>query len=267
MSQWVDTHCHLDAAEFDADRDAVHAASRVAGVRHIIIPAVETANFPAVRTCCKRYSGCLPAYGIHPLYVASATEVDLQTVRDWVRSEQPLAIGEIGLDFYTAAPDPIRQDYFLVEQLKLAREFDLPVLLHGRRAVDAVFKQVKRIGVRRGIVHAFNGSRQQAEAFLQLGFKLGFGGAMTYEGSRRIRELARTLPLEAMVLETDAPDLPPFWLKRGRNSPEELPRLAQVLAELRGLTIDDIAASTQLAVQAVFPDSVLADLIPLPDPP
>lgn len=252
MRGWIDTHCHLDAAEFDADRDAVHAAALAAGVDTILLPAVATANFSAVRDCCRRYTGCLPAYGIHPLYVMRAEEADLLVLRQWLEAEQPVAVGEIGLDFYVADVDPLRQEHFFVEQLKIARDYDLPVLLHVRRSVDTILKHLRRIGGR-GIAHAFNGSRQQAEEFIRLGFKLGFGGAMSYDGSTRIRRLAAELPLSALVLETDAPDIPPAWLNRGRNSPAELPRLAAVLAELRGTTIDDIAAGTRAAVQEILP--------------
>ncbi|MGE5384409.1 MAG: TatD family hydrolase [Betaproteobacteria bacterium] len=263
MNYWIDTHCHLDAAEFDADRDAVYAAARAAGIAEIVVPAIGAANFPAVKACCRRYAGCQPAYGIHPLYVADATPADLATLRSWLATEKALAVGEIGLDFHVPGGDQERQQLFFSEQLKIAREFDLPVLLHVRRAVDAILLQLKRIGVRGGIAHAFNGSRQQADQFIEMGFKLGFGGTLTFEGSRRIRELAATLPLEAIVLETDAPDIPPAWLGRGRNAPDELPRIAAILAELRGCTPEEIAAATTSNARAVLrrdaPNSTIAE--------
>jgi TatD DNase family protein len=163
---WIDTHCHLDAAEFSADRDAVAAAAVAAGVTKIVVPAVEVANFAAVRQCCQRYPGCLPAYGIHPMYTPQATDADLDVLRDWLQRERPVAVGEIGLDHFVEGLDPARQLHLFVEQLKLAREFDLPVLLHVRRAVDPILRELRRIGVRGGIAHAFNGSRQQAEMFI-----------------------------------------------------------------------------------------------------
>ena len=245
----IDTHCHLDAAEFAADRDAIVAASSAAGVSVLVIPAVEAANFAAVRDCCQRYPQCSPAYGLHPLYLAGAGDADLATLRRWLRDElsgslPPVAVGEIGLDFYAPGFDAANQQSFFVEQLKIARDFDLPVLVHVRRAVDQVLQGLRRIGVRRGIAHAFNGSRQQADEFIRLGFKLGFGGAMTYPGSTRIRKLASALPIEAIVLETDAPDIPPCWLAGGRNTPAELPRIADTLAELRGVANVEIVAAT-----------------------
>ena len=249
----IDTHCHLDAAEFDADREAVHAAARAAGVETIVVPAVEVSAFARTRETVSRYPGCVAAYGIHPLYVMQAADDDLAALRQWLLAERPVAVGEIGLDLYVADIDPARQVHFFVEQLRLARDFDLPVLLHVRRAVDVVLKQLRRFKVRSGIAHAFNGSRQQADEFIKLGFALGFGGAMTYDGSTRIRELARHLPLEAIVLETDAPDIPPAWLNGGRNTPGELPEIARVLAGLRGVSPDEIARVTGLAAHSVLP--------------
>lgn len=253
---FIDTHCHLDAAEFDADRDEVVAAAQRAGVAAIVVPAIERANFAAVTSVCRSYPLCRAAYGIHPLYVDRAHEDDLAALRATLRDHPAVAVGEIGLDSFVEPRDERRQEDWFVEQLKIAREFDLPVLLHVRHAVDAVLKQLRRHPPRGGIAHAFNGSRQQADEFIKLGFKLGFGGAMTFTRARRIRELAATLPLDAIVLETDAPDMVPAWLagksnvgnaantRNTRNAPQELPRIAAVLAELRGMTLPEVAQAT-----------------------
>lgn len=253
----IDTHCHLDASDFAEDRDEIVDAAREAGVTTLIIPAVEPSNFEAVRACCVRYRGCFPAYGFHPLFVEKIIEADLSGLRTWLINESsgdcpPVAIGEIGLDFYRPGFDVAHQEFFLIEQLKIARDLDLPVLLHVRRSVDPVLKCLRRIGVRGGIAHAFNGSRQQADEFLRLGFKLGFGGAMTYPGSTRIRQLAATLPIEAIVLETDAPDIPPFWFAGARNSPVQLARIARIFAELRGLDIIHVVAATSANARSVI---------------
>jgi len=254
----IDTHCHLDAAEFAEDRDTVVAAATAAGVSCIVVPAIEAANFAAVRACCARYAACAPAYGIHPLYVRQAGEQDLVALGEWLAREAagphpPVAVGEIGLDYFVAGFDAPRQEHFFVGQLKLARSADLPVLLHVRRAVDQVLKGLRQSGVRGGIAHAFNGSRQQAEEFIKLGFKLGFGGALTFSGSTRIRQLAASLPLDAIVLETDAPDMQPFFIGRHRNSPEYLPRIAAQLAELRGIALEALLRATSANVRAVLP--------------
>ena len=249
----IDTHCHLDAPEFDADRAAVHAAALAQGVTCLVVPAVSAVGFAQTSQVVATYPGCRAAYGIHPLYVMQAQAAHLDQLRTWLATEKPVAVGEIGLDFYVEGLDQARQMHFFVEQLKLAREFDLPVLLHVRRAVDTVLHALRRYRVRGGIAHAFNGSRQQAEVFISLGFKLGFGGAMTYSGSSRIRQLAAELPLSSIVLETDAPDIPPAWLNRGRNAPAELPAIAQTLADLRGLSLAEISTATTANALAVLP--------------
>ena len=249
----IDTHCHLDVAEFDLDRDVVHAAGLAAGVERMVVPSVAVDRFNCVKTTVAGYSGCVAAYGIHPPFVTQAKESDLIVLHDWLQREKPAAVGEIGLDFYVPDQDPLRQEFFFVEQLKLAREFNLPVLLHVRRSVDAILKQLRRIKVPGGIAHAFNGSRQQADEFIKLGFKLGFGGSMTYSGSTRIRQLAASLPVESIVLETDAPDMAPAWLAGRRNAPAELIRIAAVLAELRELSPERIAEQTTLNARAIFP--------------
>ncbi len=250
----IDTHCHLDAAEFDGDRAAVHGAALALGVERLVVPATAVHSFKTTKTVVETFPGCVAAYGIHPLYVMQAADDDLLSLRQWLKSERPVAVGEIGLDFFVQEIDTARQEHYFVEQLKLAREFDLPVLLHVRRAIDPILKHLRRIRVPGGIAHAFNGSRQQADEFIKLGFKLGFGGAMTYSGSTRIRELAATLPLEAIVLETDAPDIPPAWLNRGRNTPAELPRIADVLAELRAVSPLEVAAASSANARAVIPE-------------
>jgi TatD DNase family protein len=249
----IDTHCHLDAAEFDADRDAVFAAKVGAGVTAIIVPAVERANFGAVASVCRDYAGCVPAYGIHPLYVDRARPEDLDELRATLAREQPVAVGEIGLDRHVEPRDDALQAFYFVEQLKLARELGLPVLLHVRRAIDPILQHLRQVRVPGGIAHAFNGSRQQADEFIKLGFRLGFGGAMTFAGSKRIRELAATLPLDSIVLETDAPDIPPAWKVGTRNTPADLLPIAETLAQLRGLTLDEIAAATSANAHAALP--------------
>ncbi len=248
----IDTHCHLDAAEFAADRDEVVARARAAGVGIIVVPGVERAGFAALLATCERYSDCVPALGIHPLYVDGAVPEDLTVLREMIVLHRPVAIGEIGLDFFVPDYDRECQEFYFSEQLKIAREFDLPVLLHIRRAQDTVLKFLRLTKVKGGIAHAFNGSRQQAEEFIKLGFKLGFGGAMTYDRATKLRDLAATLPLDSIVLETDAPDIPPAFIGRERNSPEYLPRIAETLAELRGMTVAEVMAATTANARTIL---------------
>jgi TatD DNase family protein len=230
----IDTHCHLDAAEFDTDRAYVAEQASKQGVAVIVVPAIERQNFDAVIALSRQHGNCVYALGIHPLFVDRASEADLATLEQYVIDHSPMAIGEIGLDYFITKDNRERQIYFFSEQLKIAKRHDLPVLLHVRRSVDDVLKYVRRFQINSGIAHAFNGSQQQAEQFIALGFKLGFGGAMTYTRALRIRELAKKLPLESIVLETDSPDIPPEWIgQQGRNTPLELSKIAEVLADLR----------------------------------
>ncbi len=275
-AMWTDTHCHLDAPEFEADRDSVVARARAAGVARIVVPAVEVSNFESVRALAHRH-GFAYALGIHPLYTGRAQGTDLQRLREALEAHRGdprlVAVGEIGLDHFVPGLDPRRQEQFYVAQLALAREFALPVILHVRRSADTLLKHLRTFQVQGGIAHAFNGSEQQALAFVGLGFKLGFGGAMTFERALQIRRLAQTLPMEAIVLETDAPDIPPHWLYRtaaqraagetSRNEPGELPRVAATLSELRGLSLRDLAAATSANARTALPG--LAGLAELSD--
>ena len=235
----IDTHCHLDAHEFDTDRADVLARAQAAGVAYLVVPAVNVDNFAAVRAICDQFPACLPAWGLHPVYEAQHKESDLQQLDAWLHMRRPLAIGEIGLDGWDKRLDFSRQEYFFSAQLELARSHGLPVLLHLRHAVDAGINQLRRHGIRRGIAHAFNGSLQQAERLIDMGFKLGFGGAATYSRALNLRRLVKALPLSSIVLETDAPDMSPQWAVGQRNSPEYLPRIAAELAALRDM---DVAA-------------------------
>jgi TatD DNase family protein len=240
----IDTHCHLDAPEFAADRDAVFARARAAGVVRIVLPAVAARTFADTLLMREQY-GCDLAFGLHPIYLGEHRPAHLALLRQHLESHRPVAVGEIGLDGFIDGADLNTQEVLLLEQLRIARDFDLPVLLHIRHAQDRVLKCLRQTGVKNGIAHAFNGSQQQAEAFIRQGFKLGFGGAMTWPRALNIRRLAASLPLDTIVLETDAPDIPPEWLgQRGRNEPAELPRMARILADLRGISPEEIICAT-----------------------
>jgi TatD DNase family protein len=267
---WTDSHCHLDAAEFDADRAAVVQRARAAGVARLVLPAVAAENFGRVRELAHEHDAAY-ALGIHPLYVGAADEVDLERLRAALAAHRDdprlVAVGEIGLDHFVAGLDRARQERFYVAQLRLARAAGLPVILHVRRSADGLLKGLRRIEVPGGIVHAYNGSTVQAAQFTERGFKLGFGGAMTFERALQIRALAASLPASALVLETDAPDMAPQWLYRtaaqraasgqdnqqGRNEPAELPRMGAVLAALRGWTLEQVAATTTANACAALP--------------
>lgn len=252
----IDTHCHLDAAAFEHDRDQVIARAQGVGVHAIVIPAVAADNFQVVRRLAGQLPGGAYALGIHPLCVEQATEADLARLEaclaDWHEDPRLVAIGEIGLDFFvprlSTPSGRARQEYFYQRQLDLAVRFDLPVLLHVRRSQDVLLKHLRRQATVAGIAHAFNGSFQQARQFIQQGFALGFGGAMTFDRALQIRRLASQLPAEALVLETDAPDIPPAWLgvagqtPRPRNEPAQVAQIAQCLAQLRDVPVAQMVA-------------------------
>ncbi|MDP1902087.1 MAG: TatD family hydrolase [Rubrivivax sp.] len=263
---WIDSHCHLDAPEFDADRAAVLQRARQAGVHRLVLPAVAVANFDAVRGLAQEVGGAY-ALGIHPLFVDAADEADLEilqaALREHAADPRLVAVGEIGLDHFVPGLDLARQERFYLAQLKLAREAGLPVILHVRRSADALLKGLRKVPVAGGIAHAFNGSAVQAGQFIERGLRLGFGGAMTFERALQIRALAQSLPETALVLETDAPDIPPQWLyvtaadraagAASRNEPAELPRMGAVLAKLRGWSLEQTAAITAANTVAALP--------------
>lgn len=258
---WIDTHCHLDASEFATEELAVASRAAGQGVSWIVIPAVAKSNFATVANLAAQQANCVYALGIHPIFVPGAVEDDLTALRNAVelamQDTKFVAIGEIGLDFFIPGLREgamrEKQEHFYAEQLKIARDFNLPVLLHVRRSQDIILKYLRRIRCVGGIAHAFNGSFQQAETFIELGFKLGFGGAMTFTRALQLRRLAVQLPLESIVLETDAPDISPAWIHPGRNSPEQLPQIGQVLADLRTLPLHEIAQSTTDNAYRVLP--------------
>ena len=258
---WIDTHCHLDAHEFGADSLAVAGRAAQAGVSMIVIPAVDRFNFDAVAQLSAAAPNASYALGIHPICVPKATEDDLATLRMKVEAALAdprfVAIGEIGLDFFipmlTETAMREKQDYFFREQLRIARDFGLPVLMHVRRSQDQVLKHVRQVRPAGGIAHAFNGSFQQAQIYIDLGFKLGFGGAMTFTRALQIRRLATTLPLDAIVLETDAPDISPAWIHPARNSPEQLPAIGAALAEMRAMPVEAVASATRQNALVALP--------------
>ena len=274
MTFWIDTHCHLDAAEFSCDVAGVRARAAAAGVAHCVLPAVAASNFKAVHRLAHAFSDSY-ALGIHPLCVPGAQDTDLQALDAELslRRGDPrlVAVGEIGLDYFEPAlrqsPMRERQEFFYREQLKLARQHGLPVMLHVRRSADKLLKHLRELkpeGGWRGIGHAFNGSAQQANEFIKLGLKLGFGGNVTFDSALQIRRLAGELPLDALVMETDSPDIPPHWLYRtaqqredgqgqGRNEPGELPRIAAALAQLRGMPPEALARATTVNALQAFP--------------
>ena len=248
----IDTHCHLDVSDFDRDRERVLAEARRRGVGPIVVPAIHAAGWPGLLALCRRESGLYPALGLHPVYLDQHRAGDLEELAGLIARESPVAVGEIGLDFFLPALDRDRQRALFTRQLDLAAATGLPVLIHARKAHDEVLACLRCHPVPGGIIHAFNGSLQQAQQYLALGFKLGFGGMLTFARSTRLRALATALPLEALVLETDAPDMSGAAHQGERNSPAYLSEVLQVLAQLRGQDAAYLAEQTSRNARQVL---------------
>ncbi len=248
----VDSHSHFDATEFDPDRAAALERARAAGVHRQVLPAVTEASWPKLRDVCSEHEGLHPAYGLHPLYLQYHRVQHLDALGDWIARERPVAIGECGLDFYVEGLDAEAQHRYFDAQLQLAREFDLPVIVHARRAVEAVIVAIKRVGNLRGVIHSFPGSEEQARQLWKLGFMIGLGGPVTYERANRLRKLVAMMPIEHLLLETDSPDQPDAAHRGQRNEPARLPLVLNTIAALRGESAMDVAAATSTNAARLF---------------
>lgn len=248
----IDSHSHIDAPEFDRDRDAVLARARTAGVTAQIVPAVTAASWPGLRDLCASRPDLHPAYGLHPMFMTGHRPEHLGQLRTWLERERPVAVGECGLDYWRDEGDRDEQQRYLATQLALAREFDLPVILHARKAVDDITAALRRIGGLRGIVHSFAGSQAQAEQLWKLGFHLGIGGPVTYERAQRLRRIVAAMPIEFLLLETDSPDQPLSGHQGRRNEPALLTEVLAVVAALRDEDPATVAAATTANARRLF---------------
>lgn len=239
-----DTHCHLDVPEFATDWQQQSALAAAGGVGGMLVPAVSRGAWPHLAGVVAAGTGLYAAYGLHPCYLSEHTTADLDALGEWLDTVPAVAVGECGLDFFIQDADPARQEALLMAQLGIARAKGLPVILHARRSHDRLLMCLRRAGVTRGIVHAWSGSEEQARRFIDAGFLIGFGGAATFERALKLRRLLQTLPLESLVLETDAPDIPPCFARGERNTPAHLPAIAALLAEVRGLPMAEFAMAT-----------------------
>lgn len=248
----IDSHCHLDAEAFDRDRAQVVARARCAGVTTQVVPATTAAGWPRLREVCQQSPGLFPAYGLHPVFLTEHRDEDLAALETWIQRERPCALGECGLDFFIDDLDRERQRQVFTAQLELARTHDLPVIVHARRAVDAVIAAIRAVGRVRGVVHSFSGSPEQAAQLYRKGFLLGLGGPVTYDRARRLHRLVREMPLERLLLETDAPDQPDAGIRGQRNEPARLAEIAAHVAQLRGIDVEELAAVTTANARALF---------------
>ncbi|MBL4672798.1 MAG: TatD family hydrolase [Arenicella sp.] len=252
----IDTHCHLDFQEFDQDRDAVLQRCADNGVNRIVVPAVSAACFKRTINTCIRYPSLELALGLHPIFIEQRQPQHLVELDQLITQYSPIAVGEIGLDFFENRL--IRENLkekqiaFFAKQIIIAKQHDLPLIIHNRKAHDECLQLLAAQPLRGGIIHAFNGSVQQAQKYIALGFVLGFGGMLTFDRSRKLRRLAEQIPLHAIVLETDAPDMTVSQHQGQRNSPEYLHYVQQVLADIKGCSLETIAETTSATAKRVL---------------
>ena len=248
----IDSHSHIDVSEFDVDRSDVLARAREAGVARQIVPAIALSGFDKLRALCRDERGLYPAYGLHPMYLEEHRPEHIDALRIWIERERPVAVGECGLDFFVEGLDAEAQRFYFRRQLELAREFELPVILHARRALDEVLATLRSVGKLRGVVHSFSGSEEQAKQLWKLGFCIGLGGPITYERARRLRGIVATMPLEFLTLETDSPDQPLHGHQGQRNEPALLKEVCECVAALRSVSAEEIATATTFNAERLF---------------
>ncbi|MEW7993786.1 MAG: TatD family hydrolase [gamma proteobacterium symbiont of Ctena orbiculata] len=248
----IDAHSHFDDVSFDADREQALQRAHNAGVLEQIIPAIKAAWWPRIKQLCKQNSGLYPSYGLHPMYLSDHRDEHLTLLLNWIKQEHPVAIGECGLDFFIEDPQPALQQHYFEQQLQVAEEQGLPVIIHARRSVEEVINTLRRFAGLQGMLHSFSGSEQQAHRLIDMGFYLSFGGPITYERAKRLHHLIKSLPLDAILLETDSPDQPASHHRGERNEPAFLPEILQTVARLRNQQPQLIAEQTAANTRKLF---------------
>ncbi|MEO6925763.1 MAG: TatD family hydrolase [Rhodanobacter sp.] len=252
MHAIIDSHVHLDHEAFDADRTAVIERARDVGIEHMVVPAVDIESWPRIKDLCTREAGIHPAYGLHPVYLARHAPEHLGRLDEWLANGSAVAVGEIGLDFHLPELDRDQQRFYFTSQLQRARERDLPVIVHARQALEEVSLTLRRSSGLRGVVHSFSGSEQQARQLWDLGFHIGIGGPVTYERAQRLRRIVAKMPIEFLLLESDAPDQPDAAHRGHRNEPARVIEVLRCVAELRGESEQHVADATTANASRLF---------------
>lgn len=231
----IDSHCHIDFPQFDADRTSVLEHAAKLGIHTILVPGTQARNWRNQIQLSHHFPQLKIALGLHPYFLQDFEQQDLVLLEKLILANrtQILAVGEIGLDFHISVDKGLQQDV-LEKQLQLASEFDLPVILHHRQSHNQLIRTLKQYRLKRsGVVHAFSGSLQQANSYIEMGFKLGVGGTITYPRANKTRTVFANVPLESLLIETDAPDMLLMGCQGQRNSPELLPKILEELAAIR----------------------------------
>ena len=252
MLELTDSHAHIDDAGFAADQAAMFDRARDAGIRHIVVPAIDWASWARIAALCDANPQAHPAYGLHPMFLDQHRPEHLDALPGQLETHRAVAVGEIGLDYFVPGLEPEQQRDYFHRQLRIARDLDLPVIVHARRAVDEVTSTMKRVGGLRGVVHSFSGSAQQARRLWDMGFHIGIGGPVTYERAQRLRHIVATMPIDRLLLETDSPDQPGACHRGQRNEPANLLEVLQAIAQLRGESEEAIASATTANASSLF---------------
>ena len=248
----IDSHCHLDVTDFADDLPEVIVRAVQSGVSGFIVPAISASGWPHLSHLAALHAGLHPAYGLHPMFLSVHMDADLDALPQWVSRSECVAVGECGLDFFVSDLDPIRQETIFNAHIRLASETGKPLIIHARRATERVIQLLRRHGPTHGVIHSYSGSLEQARLLIDMGFMLGIGGPITYPRSRRIREIVKECPLSHLLLETDAPDQPMSGEQGRRNEPAKLVRVAEAMAEIRGMPMADVAAQTRYNAERLF---------------
>jgi len=256
----IDSHCHIDFNDFDLDREQVLARASQLGIKKIIVPGVMQKTWDKISRYCKQYPQLYPCFGLHPYYIEQHSENDLSLLKQQIQQNTTVAVGECGLDFYLKDLDKTKQQFYFESQLDIAREFSLPVVIHARKSTEEIIKTLKRRPGLNGMIHSYSGSYEQAVQLIDLGFYLSFGGPVTYEKSSRLRKLVQSLPLESILVETDAPDQPvakaSVYNARAansrRNEPAYITDVVDTIAQLHNKNREEIAAITTENANRLF---------------
>jgi len=248
----IDSHCHLDVADFEGDLPETLARAQQAGVGRFIVPAISEAGWPHLAELASKHRGLHPAYGLHPMFLAEHTDTHLDVLPDWLKRPECVAVGECGLDFFVPGLDGKRQEVIFVEHLRLAAIHNKALIIHARKATEQVIQLLRQHRPLRGVIHSYSGSLEQARQLTAMGFMLGIGGPITYPRSTRLRAIAQEIPLQFLLLETDSPDQPMAGEQGKRNEPSKLVRVAEAVAEIRGMSVAEVAGQTGLNAKRLF---------------
>ena len=252
MHSLIDSHVHLDLPPFDADRTTVIERAHGAGIQHMVVPSVDLGSWRRIAKLTMDESGVHPAYGLHPVYLAQHQLADLDRLKTWLNDHPAVALGEIGLDFHQAVLDRDQQRFYFTNQLQLAQELNLPVIVHARQTLEEVSLTLRQNDGLRGVVHSFSGSEQQARRLWDIGFHLGIGGPVTYERAQRLRRIVAKMPIEFLLLESDAPDQPDAAHRGQRNEPARITEVLRCIATLRGESEEHVAEATTGNARRLF---------------